>query len=70
VSIQWDFIEAYAARWGCEESYASGLLDHVLEEHAHELAEVIRLHRDEALGAAQATKVVAFCADLIDPEVE
>lgn len=31
-------------------------------------AEKIRLHRDEALGAVQATKVVDFCADLIDPD--
>lgn len=34
---------------------------------AHELAEKIRLCRDETRGAVQATKVVDFCADLIDP---
>lgn len=42
-------------------------IDGVLHRHAHELAEKIRLHKDEARGAVQATKVVDFCADLIDP---
>lgn len=31
-------------------------------------AETIRFHKDEARGAVQATKVVDFCANLIDPD--
>lgn len=49
----------------CDERHAK-----IVAAVAHELAEKIRLHKDEARGAVQATKVVAFCADLIDPAVE
>jgi len=55
---------------GWEDDEIRESLKAVLDHHAHELAEKIRLHKDEARGAVQATKVVAFCADLIDPEVE
>lgn len=79
MSVRQDFIEAYAARWGCEEGYASGLLDHVLEEHAHELAEKIRqggvrypVGEFNAARAAGPGRVLEFVqsaiADLIDPE--
>jgi hypothetical protein len=38
------------------------------DAYAHQLAEQIRASRDETRGAVQATKVMDFAADLIDPE--
>lgn len=38
-----------------------------LDDFAYELAEKIRAHRDHTRGAVQATKVMDFAADLIDP---
>jgi hypothetical protein len=39
-----------------------------IDAYAHHLAERIRVSRDETRGATQATKVMDFAADLIDPE--
>lgn len=41
----------------------------LIDAYAHELAEKIRAGWDETRGATQASKVMAFAADLIDPEV-
>ncbi|MFE2965539.1 hypothetical protein ACFXKC_18035 [Streptomyces sp. NPDC059340] len=41
-----------------------------VDAYAHHLADVIRASRDETRGATQATKVMDFAADLIDPEVQ
>lgn len=41
-----------------------------VDAYAHQLAEVIRCHSWEAKGAVQATKVVEFAANLIDPAVQ
>ncbi len=41
-----------------------------IDAYAHELAERIRAHRDEIRGATQATIVMDFAADLIDPAVQ
>ena len=38
-----------------------------LDRHARELAEQIRKGWDETFGATQASKVMEFAADLIDP---
>lgn len=55
----------WLARVG-ENTYGPDASD-AIDAYAHELAEKIRAHKDEARGAVQATKVVDFCADLIDP---
>ncbi len=41
-----------------------------IDAYAHYLAERIRCTRDDTKGAVQATKVMDFAADLIDPEVQ
>jgi hypothetical protein len=41
-----------------------------IDAYAHHLAERIRSTREETRGAVQATKVMDFAADLIDPEVQ
>jgi hypothetical protein len=42
-------------------------LGQLLDAYARELAERIRMGWDETRGATQASKVMAFAADLIDP---
>lgn len=70
MSVQQDFIEAYAARWGCGESYAAGLLGHVLEEHAHELAEKIRNSEELRDFTDDHMSDCIAAADFIDSEVD
>ncbi|MBA4865953.1 hypothetical protein H1V43_32335 [Streptomyces sp. PSKA54] len=41
-----------------------------IDAYAHHLAERIRASRDETRGAVQATKVMDYAADLIDPEAQ
>jgi hypothetical protein len=41
-----------------------------IDAYAHQLAEKIRSFRDDTKGATQATKVMDFAADLIDPAVK
>lgn len=45
-------------------------LKEIQDAHAHKLAEKIRRGWDETRGATQASKVMAFAADLIDSEVD
>lgn len=52
----------------CDSAEAPRLVGAFRDEVLREAAEKIRLHKDEARGAVQATKVVDFCADLIDPD--
>ena len=41
-----------------------------IDAYAHHLAERIRATRDDTKGAVQATKVMDYAADLIDPEAQ
>jgi hypothetical protein len=41
-----------------------------IDAYAHHLADRIRATRDDTKGAVQATKVMDFAADLIDPEAQ
>jgi hypothetical protein len=52
------------------EDVDEGEMARAIDTYAHHLAERIRCTRDDTKGAVQATKVMDFAADLIDPEVK
>lgn len=52
------------------EDVDEGEMARAIDAYAHHLAERIRATRDDTKGAVQATKVMDFAADLIDPKAQ